>query len=173
MLRELSYDVFETSLGWIGAVASERGLVRTTLPEPDRNAAEDAIFPAQVEAVRQPERFDGLRESIESYFEGGPSDLGDQPLDLSDAPDFFVAAWEACRRIPAGETRPYAWLAAEAGSPGAVRAAGQAMARNRFPLLVPCHRVVRSDGSLGGFGGKVGLPLKRLLLTLEGEIPAS
>ena len=168
-MRKLWYDVFDTSLGWIGVVASERGLVRTTLPEPGREAAEDAIFPAQAEAVRDPARFEALRESIESYFEGKPNDLGDQPLDLSDAPAFFIDAWEACRQIPAGETRPYAWLAAAAGRPGAVRAAGQAMARNRFPLMVPCHRVVRADGSLGGFGGKVGLPLKQRLLALEGE----
>ena len=163
----LRYDIFKTTLGWVGAVASERGLKQLTLPEPTRDGAADAIFPAQAEGIHDPAAFQGLRDRLERYFCGEEVDLREQPLDLRDAPPFFAVAWEACRRIPPGETRSYAWLAAEAGRPGAPRAAGQAMARNKFPLLVPCHRVVRSDGSLGGFGGSIGLPLKRRLLALE------
>ena len=74
---------------------------------------------------------------------------------------------EEVRTIPPGETRSYAWLANEAGNARAARGAGQAMARNRWPLLVPCHRVIASDGSLRGFGGGSGLPLKAQLLALE------
>ena len=87
-------------------------------------------------------------------------------LELSAVTPFFRAAWEACRSIPYGETRSYAWLAAEAGSPLAMRAAGQSMARNRFSLIIPCHRVIASDGGLGGYGGG-GLTVKARLLQME------
>ena len=90
------------------------------------------------------------------------------------ASPFFARCWRACRTIPAGETRTYRWLATAAGSPLAVRAAGQAMRRNPLPMIVPCHRVVAANG-LGGFSGsnKVGgkeLKLKAWLLQREGWI---
>ena len=99
----------------------------------------------------------------------GPSlTLASQPLDLRDAPAFQRAAWSACMSIPYGQTRPYKWLAAQAGRPNAPRAAGQSMARNRLPLVVPCHRVVASNGALHGFGkGATQLDLKQRLLDLE------
>ena len=163
----LKYDVFETSLGWVGAVSSSRGLRRLTLPEPSREAAEDAIFPAQTEGASDPDEFEGLRQRLEGYFRGEDVDLSEEPVDLDGAPPFFRAAWDACRQIPPGETRSYSWLAAEAGQPEARRAAGQAMARNRLPLVIPCHRVLRADGSAGGFGGSVGISLKKRLLGIE------
>jgi O-6-methylguanine DNA methyltransferase len=92
--------------------------------------------------------------------------LGRLPLDLRASPPFHRAALEQAARIPPGEVRSYAWVAREAGRPAAVRAAGSAMATNPVPVLVPCHRVVRTDGTLGNYG--FGLPVKRRLLTLEG-----
>ena len=92
--------------------------------------------------------------------------LDEIDLDFSRVTPFFSAAWNACRSIPPGETRSYSWLAAEAGSPLAMRAAGQAMARNRFSLIIPCHRVIASDGGLGGYGGG-GLGVKAQLLQME------
>ena len=90
------------------------------------------------------------------------------PVDIEDASPFYRAAWMACRSIPMGETRSYAWLAERAGRPGASRAAGQSMARNRLPIVIPCHRVIASDGGMGGFGSGTGeLELKRWLLDLE------
>ncbi|NHA15759.1 methylated-DNA--[protein]-cysteine S-methyltransferase [Thioalkalivibrio sp. XN279] len=80
--------------------------------------------------------------------------------------DFQRAVWRAIARIPAGKVISYAELARQAGRPRAIRAAAQACGANPVPLLVPCHRVVASDGGLGGFGG--GLPLKRKLLAREG-----
>ncbi len=91
-----------------------------------------------------------------------------EPIDVEDASPFMQAAWGACRRIPAGETRSYKWLAEQAGRPQAPRAAGQSMARNRLPIIIPCHRVIASDGSLRGFGtGASQLGLKQRLLDLE------
>ena len=120
------------------------------------------------QSANDPSAFAGEQSYLERFFEGDAGALDSIKLDLSDAPPFFTAAWRACRRIPAAETRSYSWLAAEAGSPRAVRAAGQAMARNRFSLIIPCHRVIASDGGLGGYGGG-GLDVKAELLNLEAE----
>lgn len=163
----LDYDIFETAFGWMGVTASGNGITRLTLPERSRTDAEAELGGTIEEAHQEPSRFDDLRARLDRYFSGGPEDLTQVVIDLDD-PEFFTKVRAACRTIPAGETRSYSWLARVAGRPGASRAAGQAMARNPVPLLVPCHRVVGSDGLLHGFGGGIGLPLKARLLRLEG-----
>jgi methylated-DNA-[protein]-cysteine S-methyltransferase len=112
--------------------------------------------------------FPQARQCLDRYFQGDTYALGEIFLDLSSAPPFFAAAWEACRSIPAGETRSYAWLAAEAGRPNAARAAGQAMAKNPLALVIPCHRVIGSNGDLHGYGAG-GLGVKARLLQMEQE----
>ena len=89
------------------------------------------------------------------------------PADLSAGTPFQQRVWRAIAAIPRGETRSYAWLARKAGKPKAVRAAANACGANPVPLLIPCHRVIASDGSLGGFS--CGLAIKRRLLRLEGH----
>ncbi len=164
----LRYDVFETEWGWIGALASPKGLRRTTLPQRSPEECMDQLGREADNALWDPEPFEGLKADLERFFSGREEVSLDQELDLEDAPPFFRAAWEACRTIPPGETRTYRWLASQAGSPLAVRAAGQAMARNRLPLAVPCHRVIGSDGQLCGFGSEARqLGLKQSLLDLE------
>ena len=162
----VQYDVFETAFGWMGLSLSERGLCRSTLPRqsPDECVAEMGVssFDPSGEGLHE------LEGKLLAYFEGEDVDFADVAVDLGGASLFHAAAWEACRSIPAGETRSYGWLAAQAGSPRAVRAAGQAMARNKLPIIVPCHRVIASDGDLRGFGkGANQLDLKRRLLDLE------
>ena len=104
--------------------------------------------------------------AFDAYFAGDFHALDAIPLDFAGAPPFHAAAWTACRQIPPGETRSYRWLAAAAGSPQASRAAGQAMARNPWPLVVPCHRVIGSAGKLHGYGAG-GLTVKARLLEME------
>ena len=165
---ELYYDIFETPYGWMGAVASSKGLRRTTLPQasPDECAAQ---LGNEIEMATQvPDGFAELKIKLERYFSGEPVSFEDEPIDVDDAAPFHQAAWSACRSIPTGETRSYKWLAEHAGKPQAPRAAGQSMARNRLPIIVPCHRVIASDGSLRGFGkGTSRLRLKQRLLDLE------
>jgi methylated-DNA-[protein]-cysteine S-methyltransferase len=87
---------------------------------------------------------------------------------MEGASEFYRAAWKACQSIPHGETRTYGWLAEQAGNPRAPRAAGQSMARNRLPIIVPCHRVIGSNGKLTVFGkGAERIPLKRRLIDAE------
>ena len=162
------YDIVETEFGWMGLLASGRGVRRTTLPQPSSGNSIDLLGPEANSAKFNPKYFAGLKSRLHRYFESGETDFNTECLDLSDAPPFVRSAWEACRAIPVGQTRTYLWLASRAGRPSAARAAGQSMARNRLPIMIPCHRVTSSDGSLGGFGrGASQLELKRRLLDLE------
>jgi methylated-DNA-[protein]-cysteine S-methyltransferase len=106
----------------------------------------------------------GLQNQLERYFAGEPVRFR-VPLDLSDGTPFQQKVWRVLQKIPRGQTRSYAWVAQQIGLPRAVRAVGGACGANPAPVLVPCHRVIASDGSLGGFSG--GLVLKRALLRLE------
>ena len=164
----LYYDIFETAAGWVGAVASEVGVRRATIPQPTPGDCAEELGEEVDRADHDPQRLSRFRTRLERYFEGETTDFSDIPTDFSGAPPFMRAAWDACRSIPRGETRTYKWLAESAGRPNAPRAAGQAMARNRIPFLVPCHRVVASGGGLGGYGrGRSALPLKRWLIDQE------
>ena len=166
-MTQYKYHLFQCAVGWIALLGSEKGLRRLSMkPEPQEALAD--LGPELDRSTNDPSSFSAVQESLEQYMQGDMSALENIALDLSNAPPFFGAAWEACRRIPAGETRSYAWLAAEAGNPLAVRAAGQAMARNRFALIVPCHRVIASDGDLRGYGAG-GLRVKAKLLDMERE----
>jgi methylated-DNA-[protein]-cysteine S-methyltransferase len=162
---EYRHHLFATDVGWVGLLGSEKGLRRLSLG-PTLQEAMEVLGPELDGSANDPAAFAGAQGSLERYLDGDPAALDDIPLDLSGAPPFFAAAWQACRTIPAGETRSYAWLAWQAGSPKAVRAAGQSMARNRFPLIIPCHRVISSDGELGGYGAG-GARVKAALLERE------
>ena len=164
-MTQYKHHLFQCAVGWIALLGSEKGLRRLSMkPEPQEALAD--LGPELDRSANDPSSFSAVQERLEQYMQGDVSALENIALDLSNAPPFFGAAWQACRRIPAGETRSYAWLAAEAGSPLAVRAAGQAMAKNPFALIVPCHRVIASDGDLRGYGAG-GLRVKAKLLELE------
>ena len=161
------YHLEELPTGWIGLLAGDNGLRRATLKPTPHEVMEDLGDDVEG-AEHDPEHFAGVVDCLVRYSKGEISALDGIELDLEGVSPFFRAAWSACRSIPPGQTRSYAWLAEEAGSPRAMRAAGQAMARNRFSLIIPCHRVISSDGGLGGYGGG-GLGVKAKLLQMELE----
>jgi methylated-DNA-[protein]-cysteine S-methyltransferase len=111
-----------------------------------------------------------LSAAVAAYFEGDVHALDDLPVSQPGG-DFHQAAWKVMREVPPGETITYAELAARAGNPTAVRAAGSACARNLIAPIVPCHRIVRTDGTLGGY--YYGLPTKQWLLRHEGSAKAA
>jgi O-6-methylguanine DNA methyltransferase len=160
---------FQTDLGWMGAAISPRGLAMLTLPWPTRQAALDELRAHYLTAALTEEAILGdLPERLRHYLAGERVDFP-QALDLTAGTPFQQQVWQTLLRIPAGETRSYGWVAAAIGRPRAARAVGQAVGANPINIIIPCHRVVGSDGSLTGYGG--GLPLKQRLLDLERHQP--
>ena len=154
MSEELDNFVFKTAMGWVGVSASAKGLLAVTLPQS-----------MDIEkATHIPSAFNNLVERLKAYYRGLEVIFPDK-LDLTGATTFQYAVWTATQCIPYGETRGYRWIAERIGQPRATRAVGQALSRNPWAIIVPCHRVVASDGRLGGFGG--GLAMKRRLLQME------
>jgi len=188
----LGATAFPTRVGWVAALCSDTGIKGLSLPSPTLDdAVADCLKKAGqvlsegekhlLEAIMQGGRFlpalgdrmvelvDGWLANVEGqltrFYSGKKVPFG-IPLDW-----FGLTAWqrrvlEEVAGIPWGETRSYAWLADRLGNPAAARAVGSAVARNPFPPVVPCHRVIKADGSLGGYGG--GQRLKRTLLEREG-----
>ena len=159
------YHLVELPMGWMVLLAGTDGLKRASLKPTPQEAVEDLGTDLDG-SEDDPDAFTEVVECLHRYVDGDMAALNEIDLDFPRVTPFFSAAWNACRSIPPGETRSYSWLAAEAGSPLAMRAAGQAMARNRFSLIIPCHRVIASDGGLGGYGGG-GLGVKAQLLQME------
>ncbi len=164
MSGELKYVTFNTDMGWVGILASAKGLLGTTLPQPSAQEAHQLLGDSVNRATLAAHPFADLVERLKVYFSGHRATFPDE-LDLSQATPFQGEVWEMTRLIPYGETRSYLWVAEQIKRPGAVRAVGQALSRNPLPVIVPCHRVVASDGKLGGFSG--GVEMKRYLLWLE------
>ena len=158
------YTVISTKFGWLGMGGSEAGLSFITLPRPSAGAVLVVLEDSIKDAVEDACAFGDLPYRLQRYFDGEKVAFPDR-LDLSGATAFQQAVWNTTRSIPYGENRSYAWVARKIGSTRAGRAVGGALARNRLPIIVPCHRVVASGGGLGGFSG--GLELKRRLLELE------
>ncbi len=125
----------------------------------------EARHPREASFVDSPP--DRLARHLARTFETGR--LGRLPVDLSSIGDFQRKVLEKCAEIPPGEIRPYGWIAREIGNPGAVRAVGSALGRNPVPVLIPCHRVVRTDGHIGNYA--YGSSMKRSLLEYEGLDP--
>ena len=164
MANTLYYNAFETKRGWIGVLASKAGLLSVTLPQRTRQQALDSLGTKAEHAILSPQLFSDLTKRFQNYYSGKKTMFSDE-LDFSDATVFQRQVWEATRLIPYRETRSYGWVAKQIGKPSAARAVGQALGKNPFLIIVPCHRVIAGDGSLGGFGG--GLEMKQSLLELE------
>ena len=161
------YTVFETYLGWMGVIASESGIRRLTIP---LNSPDEVLTNLHYEVGQSdldPLYFKGFVKRIQQLFDGELVDFPD-PLDLPEAPSFTKTVRQATCNIPRGQTRSYGEVAAIAGNPRAGRAVGQVMASNPVAILIPCHRVIASDGGLGGYGGHINM--KKRLLAIEGAL---
>ncbi len=138
--------------------------MRTTLPQTSVEETRRLLGEELDHAEPSRRLFGNLLARLKSYFEAERVDFPDA-LDLTGATPFQIKVWQATRLIPYGDNRSYRWVAERIGRPGAARAVGGALARNPLPIIIPCHRVVGSDGRLGGFRG--GLEMKIRLLSLE------
>jgi methylated-DNA-[protein]-cysteine S-methyltransferase len=167
-LLDLAYCEVDSPIGKLLAVATPDGLVKLGFADVPIEAQLEqlsaAISPRLLEA---PARLDPVRRELDEYFAGKRHDF-DLPIDWRLTGGFVQLVLRETARIPFGETRTYAEMAAVAGSPRAFRAAGSALGANPIPVVVPCHRVLRTGGGLGGYAG--GLDVKRELLRLEGVL---
>ena len=156
---------FSTRLGAMAFAVGDEKLLRLTFGHPSRAAAENALGDGSIRPAPGPWR--ELVERLQAFAEGLPQVFDDVPLADDPMPDFTARVLFHCRQIRYGETRTYQQLAAAAGNPRAARAVGQAMAKNRVPIIIPCHRVIAAAGHWGGFSAPQGVPMKRRLLALE------
>jgi methylated-DNA-[protein]-cysteine S-methyltransferase len=166
----LRVATFETSLGWMAVALRDGRVVRAAFGDrTPRGAVSRLGMPDELEVVDQlTPAEEGLVARLKAFADGTPDDLRDIPIDTGHLTKFALRVVQQCRRIPVGQTLSYAELAARAGSPNAARAVGNVMKSNRFPLLVPCHRVVGAGRSIGGYSAASGLEMKRRLLAREG-----
>jgi methylated-DNA-[protein]-cysteine S-methyltransferase len=163
---DLTYATLDSPVGALVVIASERGLVRLSYGEPeDTGVLDDVAQRLTPRIVRSPVRTDEVRRQLDAYFDGARREF-DLPLDWSLVRGFTWRVLRACADIPFGEVSTYREMATRAGNERAVRAAGNALGHNPIPIVVPCHRVLRTGGSLGGYTG--GLEIKRKLLDIEG-----
>jgi len=167
-LLDVAYAQADSPFGPMLLAATPRGLVRINLPnyDPEETLEELAkrVSPRVLEA---PGKLDEARRELDLYFEGRLTEF-DLPIDWQLTGGFRGRVQRAIARIPYGQTRTYTEMARGAGNERAVRAAGTACGSNPIPIVVPCHRVLRSGGGLGGYGG--GLPMKEALLKMEGVL---
>lgn len=165
-LIDVAYANVDSPFGEILLAATPRGLVRVGLPNQDASEVlEDLTVKISPRVLEDPARLDAARRQLNLYFEGKLHEFA-LPLDWQLTTGFRERVQRAIAEIPYGETRSYSQVAATAGNERAVRAAGTACGSNPIPIVVPCHRVLRTGGSLGGYGG--GLQMKEALLELEG-----
>ena len=164
MPGSLIYTVFRTPLGWTGVAATPAGICRVVLAlsgEPEFLKILRTLHPGP---KKSSDKLANVEKEFHLYFQGRLKQFSCK-LDLTRGTRFQQQVWRKLMTIPFGKTRSYQWLARSVNRPKAFRAAGNANGRNPTPIIVPCHRVIRQNGDLGGFTG--GTHLKQLLLDLE------
>jgi methylated-DNA-[protein]-cysteine S-methyltransferase len=169
-LLDVAYATAETPVGELLLASTPRGLVRVAYVDwfPADGVLEELARRVSPRVLEAPSRLDEVRRELDEYFEGTRRRF-ELRLDRALLGPFARRVLGRTARIPYGQVSTYARVAAAAGSPRASRAAGNALARNPIPIVIPCHRVLRSGGAMGGYAG--GLDRKARLLELEGALP--
>jgi methylated-DNA-[protein]-cysteine S-methyltransferase len=164
----LRHTIFKTRWGYFGLVATGDTVHRTWLPGSDRAEVRQALLAGLADAPFDKGLLAELQHRITAYFEGENVDFTTDPVvDLGGRGIFDRTVLSACRQIGPGRTATYSGLAIKIGKPGASRAVGNALARNPIPLIIPCHRILRADGGLGGFSAPGGTTTKQRMLQHE------
>jgi methylated-DNA-[protein]-cysteine S-methyltransferase len=169
------YALFDTAIGFAGLAWGEAGLVAVHLPEREAETARRGFlrrFPDAEEAPIPDDLTDTI-EGIQALMRGEKADLSTAPLDLSRTPEFNARVYEVARAIPPGETLTYGEIAERLGDKLLARDVGQALGKNPWPIVVPCHRVTAAGGKLGGFSARGGQQTKLKLLAIEGAQAAA
>jgi methylated-DNA-[protein]-cysteine S-methyltransferase len=167
----MKYVVFKTRWGWFGLLAGRQGLIRTFLPVPTKLKAQAGLSMGWDSPVFDKSLYKPLQDKIAAYFEGETVIFSTfRSVFLQNLTPFTSLVLLACRGVPYGRTSTYLALAEAIGRPKAVRAVANALAGNPLPLIIPCHRVIQSDGQIGGFSAPGGTRTKSKLIELEKRI---
>jgi methylated-DNA-[protein]-cysteine S-methyltransferase len=166
MDTQMKYTIFRTGWGYFGLVADKKGMVRTILPCSSRKTVEKRLLSGLKNTKFDKNLLKPLQKQIIAYFAGKPAKLN-TPLALNSSSIFTRKVLTACSKIPPGKTASYSQLAGMIGKPRASRAVGSALAKNPIPLIIPCHRVIHVDGSLGNFSAFGGTDTKKKMIDLE------
>ena len=168
MANVVKYTTFQTGWGYFGILGTEKGLLRTSLPTASVESAKADLLKNHFTAESSG-FFADVQEMVKAYFEGGYVDF--RPMKsiilLDGFSDFAKRTYMACMETASGSTTSYSQLALKVESALHARAVANCLAHNPLPLIVPCHRVIRSDGRLGGFSGTGGIRMKEKLLEFE------
>jgi len=168
MEKTIKYVIFKTKWGYFGLAGTDSRLCRTHLPGSELPEIESLLLKNCLNAQFDKAYFRILQQQIAAYFEGSRVNFGPEiPVSLDGLGIFSRKVLTFCRKIAFGQSVTYAGLAKKAGRPAASRAVGNALAKNPLPLIIPCHRVLRTDGKMGGFSAPGGISLKKKLLYLE------
>ncbi len=172
-MRAEAYTLFDTAIGACGLAWNERAIAGAQLPEAGEAATRARLqrrYPGSAEtpAARAPAAVQQAIADIQALLQGEARDLSHVQLDMEGVPEFHCRVFEVARRIPPGATCSYGDVAVRLGERGAARAVGQALGRNPFPIIVPCHRVLAAGGRVGGFSARGGTATKLRLLQIEG-----
>lgn len=170
-MTQRGFCLFDTAVGRCGIAWGPRGVVGIQLPEGRDAATRSRMalrFPGAVESA-PPQPVERAASAIAALLDAGEGDLSSIVLDMEGVPPFHQRVYEAARKIGPGATLSYGELAKQLGAPGAARAVGQALGKNPFAVVVPCHRVLAASGKLGGFSAGGGVTTKLRLLTIEGR----
>jgi methylated-DNA-[protein]-cysteine S-methyltransferase len=168
-LLDVAYSTVDSPLGPLIVAATPRGVVRVSYSQyrDDDAVLADLARRVSPRVLEAPARLDGARRELDDYFEGRRTEF-DLPIDWALTRGFTTKVLRATAAVSFGQTTTYAEVAGAAGSPRAMRAAGNSLGSNPIPIVVPCHRVLRTGGALGGYTG--GVERKEFLLRLEGVL---
>ncbi|MEK6591309.1 MAG: methylated-DNA--[protein]-cysteine S-methyltransferase [Nitrospinota bacterium] len=171
--KTLTYSIFNTSFGRCGILRSDKRILRLILPPLTKSELKEDIREYLLNhpgcKIIRSSYNDVIESFIKRYFDGKKIDFK-FPVDLSPCTSFQRKVYEITRTIPYGKVRTYKWIATRLGLPAASRAVGNALSRNPVPLLIPCHRVIRGDGGMGGFTAPGGIDLKIKMLRMEAHV---
>jgi methylated-DNA-[protein]-cysteine S-methyltransferase len=167
-MSETVYSIFDTEFGWCGIVGKEGRLLEIIPFLPTEERACSYVISKYTDIALCPGCFKEPKEAIERYLAGERMAF-EFSLDLSGYTEFQREVWGITRSISYGEIRTYSWVSKKLGTPKSSRAVGTALAKNPLPIVVPCHRVIRRDGNLGGYSAEGGIEIKAKLLKMEGN----
>jgi len=164
-MDEEHFVVYESSIGYISIVMKKGKVVSLDVTDKGMYEARKMVLSLHPDATESMASFKTIRTLLDRYLQGREVDF-DVEVDISRLGVFTQTVLNELRKVPRGEVKTYGWLAKKIGKPGAARAVGQALRRNPIPIIIPCHRIIRDDGTIGGFS--MGVSIKEKLLSLEG-----